>query len=172
VLKLKKKLFRRQKVKLRHYLQFLPACCWSVRPNNLVVLMWIKWIIVFDLIRIVWLLLPNTQHGWFVLKNSFFTFCLPNRLTHQLFLYFHCYLIQPTNLNLLPWVMKRIQLVKYDLERSICGCLMNDQSNKSYTFIPKRDNIRRKCGKDAWWDREQINEDLLGSSPTCEFLWT
>ena len=89
-------------------------------------------------INIVWLFLPNTQHGWFFLKNSFFTFCLPNRLTHQLFLCFHCYLIQPTDLNLLPWVMKRIQLTKYDLESSICGYVMNDQSNKSYTFMPKK----------------------------------
>ena len=84
------------------------------------------------------------------LTKFLFTFCLPNRLTHQPFLCFHCYLIQPTNLNLLPWVMKRIQLVKYDLESSICGCLMNDQSNKSYTFMPKRDNIRRNYGKGAW----------------------
>ena len=84
------------------------------------------------------------------LTKFLFTFCLPNRLTHQPFLCFHCYLIQPTNLNLLPWVMKRIQLVKYDLESSICGCLMNDQSNKSYTFMSKRDNIRRNYGKGAW----------------------
>jgi len=114
-------------------------------------------------LNILWFLVPNTQQGWIILKKLLIYF-LPLKSS------------DPSDVSLFPLVLYtpyQLKSIALGNKKGTVKKMWPGQASMwlsdewSVQSCLQKDNFRRICGK-GFIESEQINEELLGSSPTCK----